>query len=149
MKTVFRTASLLCAVVVLAGLLGCSSGGGVPEVGKTLYSQLGGADGVTKLANQFGANIASNPTLNSLLDAAAIGNVQSGLKNDVMTLSGMTPPDATTLTSALQGKGLTSSSVDALTNSLKEAGAASGLDATLMSTLTSQVMGPVKKNLGL
>ncbi len=149
MKSILKMLPVLAVAMLLAGLVGCSSGGGATEVGKSLYSQLGGADGVTKLANQFGANIASNATINSMLDAAAIGDVKTGLTNDIMKVSGMTPPSATTLTSALQGKGLDATGVDALSNSLKEAGAAQGLNSGIMSALSSQVMGPLKKNLGL
>jgi hypothetical protein len=37
---------------------------------------------VAKLADQFGAH-RSNPTLNGVLDAAAIGDVGTGLTNDI------------------------------------------------------------------
>ena len=149
MKSICKFASLFGIAVLLAGLVGCSSGGGAAEVGKSLYAQLGRADGVAKLANQFGVNIASNPALNSILDAPAIGNVQTGLTNDIIKVSGMTPPNGTTLASALQGKGLDKNGFDALSKCLTDAGTAQGLDSAVVGTLTSKVMGPAKKSLGL
>jgi hypothetical protein len=147
MRTLRRIIPLGAVALLLAGLIGCSSGGGATEVGKTLYSQLGGADGVTKLANQFGANIASNPTLNSMLDATVIGNVKTGFTNDVMKASGLTPSSATTMASALAGKGLDATGINALGNSLKEAGASVGLNSATMNSLTSAVISPLSKSL--
>src|SRR5712672_2624083 len=53
MKTTLRLIALCATVAVLAVSLGCSSSGGAKAVGSTLYSQVGGADGCEKLANQF------------------------------------------------------------------------------------------------
>jgi hypothetical protein len=145
MRTLRRIIPLSAAVLLLAGLIGCSSGGGATEVSKSIYQQLGGADGVTRLANQFGANIASNPTLNQMLDAVAIGNVKTGFTNDVMKASGLTPSSATTMASALAGKGLDATGINALSNSLKEAGASLGLDSATMNSLASTVIQPLSK----
>jgi hypothetical protein len=145
MRTRLGIITLGAVVLSLVGLIGCSSSGGATEV-KGLYLQLGGADGVTRLANQFGANIASNPTLNQMLDAVAIGNVKTGFTNDVITASGMTPTSATTMASALAGKGLDASGFNALSNSLKEAGASLGLDPSLMNSVASKVIQPLSKN---
>lgn len=143
-------ATLLSVLLILPLVNGCSSNDNAPStaaaVGGTLYQQLGGADGVTKLANQFGANIASNPTLNQILDSVVIGQITNGFTNDVMKASGMAPNGAETLASALSGKGLNSSHVTALTNSLKEAGAAVGVNPTLMGTVASTVVEPAVKS---
>ena len=157
MRTLLKGVSTCAVVVMLAGVVGCSSGGGATEaasgsaadVGKSLYAQLGSADGVAKLADQFGANIASNPTLNALSDSVAVGEVKTGLTNDIIKASAMTPPSGTTLTSALQGKGLDASGFDALSKCLTDAGTAQGLSSEVMDTLTSLVMEPARKSLGL
>ena len=160
MRTLLKGTSLFAVIVLLAGLVGCSSGGGTTEaasgttagagstaaaVGKTLYTQLGGAAGVTQLANQFGANIASNPTINSILDAVAIGDVKTGLTNDIMTASGMKPSSATTIASALEGKNLGADGLAAVSNSLTEAGKSMNLDAATMSSL-SELLKPLSKS---
>jgi truncated hemoglobin YjbI len=136
MKSILKFASLFGVAVLLASLVGCSSGGGTAEVGKSLYAQLGRADGVAKLANQFGANIASNPTLNAILDAVAIGDVKTGLTNDIIKASAMTPPSSTTLESALAGKNIGSAGLAALSNCLTEAGKSMNLDAATISSLS-------------
>jgi hypothetical protein len=125
---------------------GCSSGGGnTAAVSTSLYSSLGGADGVTKLANQFGANIASNPALNSILGAVAIGDAKTGLTNDIMAASKMTPPSATTLESALAGKNIGEDGLASLSNCLTEAGKSMNLDAATMSSL-SELLKPLSKS---
>ena len=138
MKTLLRVVSLGAVVAIMFASQGCSSGGGntATAVSKSLYSGLGGASGVTQLANQFGANIASNPTLNAILDAAVIGDVKTGLTNDIMTASKMTPPSATTLESALADKNIGSDGLAALSNCLTEAGKSMKLDSATMSSLS-------------
>lgn len=149
MKSLLRAIPLF-TLCLLAFLGGCSSNDNAPStaaaVGASMYQQLGGADGVTKLANQFGANIASNPQLNQILDAVAIGAIQSGFTNDVMKASGMAPSTTETLAGALSGKGLNTSHVTALSNSLREAGASLGLNPTLMSNLASTVIEPAARS---
>lgn len=149
MKVILKVVPLSAVVAMMVSLLGCSSGGGntatAAAAGKTLYAQLGRADGVTKLANQFGANIASNPTLNSILDAAVIGDIKTGLTNDIVKASGMTPSNSTTLESALAGKNLDAEGLAALSNSLTDAGKSMKLDASTMSSL-SALLKPLSKS---
>ena len=147
MKSMRNFASLFGVAVLLASLAACSSGGGAAEV-KSLYSQLGRADGVAKLANQFGANIESNPTLNAVLDAAVIGDVKTGLTNDIIKASAMTPPNTTTLESALAGKNIGSDGLAALSNCLTEAGKSMNLDSSTMSSL-SALLKPLSKSKGM
>lgn len=144
MKTLLKAVPLLAIVAMMVSLLGCSSGGGASEVGPSLYAQLGRADGVAKLADQFGANIASNPTLNSILDAAAIGDIKTGLTNDIIKASGMNPPNSITLESALAGKNIGAEGLAALSNSLTDAGKSMSLDASTMSAL-SELLKPLSK----
>ena len=148
MKALLRAIPLF--TLCLLAVLGCSSNDNAPStaaaVGSSLYQQLGGADGVTKLANQFGANIASNPTLNQILDTVAIGAIQNGFTNDVMKASGMSPGTTETLAGALSGKGLNESHVTALSNSLREAGASLGLNPSIMSTVASTVVEPAARS---
>ena len=147
MKSMRNFASLFGVAVLLASLIGCSSGGGAAEV-KSLYSQLGRANGVAKLANQFGANIESNPTLNAVLDAAVIGDVKTGLTNDIIKASAMTPPNTTTLESALAGKNIGSDGLAALSSCLTEAGKSMNLDSSTMSSL-SALLKPLSKSKGM
>lgn len=154
MKSILKAVALMTTVLSLCALIGCSWGGGAAEtagssavpVVQTLYAQLGGADGVTMLANQFGTNIAVNPSLNSMLDVTAIADIRSGLINDIMRVSGMAPANAITLESALTNKGLDANGLTALSNSLAEAGRSLGLDAVVMNWLNSSVMAPVSKS---
>ena len=147
MKLLLKVVPLSAVVAMMVSLLGCSSGGGntATAIGQTLYAQLGRADGVTKLANQFGANIASNPALNSILDAVAIGDIKTGLTNDIIKASGMTAPSGTTLESALAGKNIGAEGLAALSSSLTEAGKSMNLDASTMSSLTG-LLKPLSKS---
>jgi len=145
MKSLLRIGAVSAIIVMLAVLAGCSSGGGTAEMGKTLYASLGRADGVAKLANQFGANIAANPMLNSMLDAAVIGDIKTGLTNDIIKVSGMTPPNKITMESALAGKNLGSEGFDALSSCLTDAGDSMSLDSTTMDSL-SALLKPLSKS---
>ncbi|HEU4928580.1 MAG TPA: hypothetical protein VFU38_02020 [Candidatus Krumholzibacteria bacterium] len=140
----------LFALFLFAALNGCSTNDTAPnttaEVGQSLYQQLGGADGVTRLANQWGANIAGNSTLNQILDSVVIGEIQTGFTNDVMKASGMVPGTTTTLASALSGKGLNEMHINALSNTLREAGASLGINPTVMSTAASTVVEPAARS---
>lgn len=136
MKSLLRIGAVSAIVVMVAALAGCSSGGGAAEV-KSLYASLGRADGVAKLANQFGANIASNPTLNSILDAAMIEDVKTGLTNDIIKASAMTPPNNITMESALAGKNLGGDGLAALSSCLTDAGDSMSLDSTTMASLSA------------
>jgi len=145
MKTTLRFIALFATVAMLAVSLGCSNSGGAKEVGSTLYQQVGGADGCTKLANQFGANIAANPALNQVIDATVISALQSGLTNDIMRASNMQPASSGSLESALEGKTLDSNAVAGLSNALTEAGTALNLGKDTMSSLTG-LLKPVAKS---
>ena len=137
MKSLTRLACLILSVSLVASLWSCSNSGGAKEIGSTLYQQVGGSSGLTSLANQFGANISANPQLTSMLDAVAISALKSGLTNDVMKASGMTPNGSETLAGALQGKSLDASSFNSLSNALTEAGSSVGLDSGTVSSLTA------------
>jgi hypothetical protein len=122
MKTLLRIGAVPALVVVLAALAGCSSGGGASEIAPTLYAQLGRADGVAKLANQFGANIESATTLNALSDSVAIGDVKTGLTNDIIKASAMTPPKINAHERAARQGSRRQRRFDALSKCLTDAG---------------------------
>ncbi len=153
MKALFKIVPLCVVVVALVAMLGCSSGGGntatATAVGKTLYQSLGGANGVTQLANMFGANIASNATLNSLVDAAVIGNLKTGLTNDIMKASNMAPSSNMTMESALAGKNIGAEGLAALSSSLTDAGKSMNLDPTTLSSLSGLIKPLSKSVLGM
>src|SRR5262245_37141132 len=74
------------------------------NAGLGLFNQLGGLQGVTQLASQFGVNLAANPAVAKFLDAASITQAKNGLVNDIAKASGMAPPNGTdTLLGALSG----------------------------------------------
>jgi len=101
-----------------------------------LYQQVGGADGCSKLANQFGANIKSNPALNQIIDATVVAALQSGLTNDIMRASNMQPASDASLEGALRGQTLDANAVEGLSNALTEAGTALNLGKDTVSSLT-------------
>jgi len=136
MKTTLRFIALVATVAMLAVSLGCSHSGGAKEVGSTLYQQVGGADGCSKLANQFGANIKSNPALNQIIDATVVAALQSGLTNDIMRASNMQPTSDASLEGALRGQTLDANAVEGLSNALTEAGTALNLGKDTVSSLT-------------
>ena len=145
MKTTLRFIALFATVAILAASLGCSNSGGAKAVGSTLYQQVGGADGCSKLANQFGANLKSNPALNSVIDATVVTALQSGLTNDIMRASNMQPTGSESLASALEGKTLDANAVAGISNALTEAGTALHLGKDTMSSLTG-LLKPVSKS---
>ena len=149
MKSLTRFACLIISVALVAGLWSCSNSGGAKEVGSTLYQQVGGSSGLASLANQFGANISANPQLTSVIDAVTISALKSGLTNDVMKASGMTPSGTETMASALQGKALDASGFNSLSNALAEAGSAVGLDSGTISSLTALLKPAGQSMLGL
>jgi len=146
MKTTLRLIALCATVAVLAVSLGCSSSGGAKAVGSTLYSQVGGADGCEKLANQFGANIQANPALNSVIDAGVVTALQSGLTNDIMRASGMKPSSDMSLEDAVEGQKLDANGVAGISNALTQAGAQLKLPKETMSSLTP-LLKPMSKSL--
>ena len=119
------------------------------SAGASLVNQLGGMSTVTQLADAFGVNIAGNPQLSKLFDAAAITQVKDGLVNEVAKASGMTAPKGpVSLLSALSGKGLDATGVDALTSALSSAGDTIHLGSTqkaavmaLVSPILNQALG--------
>jgi hypothetical protein len=142
-----RLIPLFAIGLAFTNLLGCSSGGGntATATDMPLYRQLGRADGAAKLADLFGANIASNPLLNSTLDATTIESVKTGLTNDIIKVSGMTPPSSTTLESALAGKNLGEEGLTALSSCLTAAGTSMNLGAATIESL-SALLKPLSKS---
>ena len=149
MKTTLRLIALLATVALLAVSLGCGSSGGAKAVGSTLYTQVGGADGCTKLANQFGANIKSNAALNSVIDAGVVTALQSGLTNDIMRASNMKPASDASLESALKGQKLDANAAAGLSNALTEAGTALNLGKDTVSSLTGLLKPAAMKAMGM
>jgi len=149
MKTTLRLIALCTTVAILAVSLGCSNSGGAKAVGSTLYQQVGGADGCTKLASQFGANIKSNPALNSVIDAGVMTALQSGLTNDIMRASNMQPTGDASLQNALKGQKLDANAVAGLTNALTEAGTALNLKKDTVSSLTGLLKPATQSLLGM
>lgn len=87
-----------------------------------LYNQLGGLQGVTQLADAFGANLSKNPVVSKLLDAASITQAKNGLVNEIAKASGMAAPiPGADLMGALSGKGLDAAGIGAVTSSLASA----------------------------
>ena len=148
MKTTLRLIALFATVAVLAVSLGCSNSGGAKAVGATLYQQVGGADGCEKLASQFGANIKANPAINSVIDTGVITALQSGLTNDIMRASNMSPTSGASLESALKGQKLDANAVAGLSNALTEAGTALNLGKDTVGSLTG-LLKPATKMLGM
>jgi hypothetical protein len=149
MKSPTRFGQLLLSVALVASLWSCSNSGGAKEVGSTLYQQVGGSSGLANLANQFGANISANPQLTAVIDAVTLSALKSGLTNDVMKASGMQPAGPETLASALQGKSLDASGLNALSNALAEAGSSVGLDSGTISSLTALLKPAGQSMMGL
>ena len=149
MKTTLRFIALFATVAMLAASVGCSNSGGAKAVGSTLYQQVGGADGCSKLANQFGANIKSNPALNSVIDATVVTALQSGLTNDIMRASNMAPASDASLENALKGQTLDANAVAGLSNALTEAGTALNLGKDTVSSLTGLLKPAAKSALGM
>jgi hypothetical protein len=141
------TAIALCAFLLLNG---CSSNQTQPnttaEDAQSLYQQLGGAEGVARLADQWGMSIARHSELNMILDSAATDDVEAGFTNDVMKASGMIPGTTATLANALAGKGLTEMHVAALSATLREAGALLGINAGVMSTVAATIVEPAARS---
>jgi truncated hemoglobin YjbI len=113
---------------------------------KSLMDQLGGMSGATKLAEDFGKNIAANPTLSSSLNADDVKNAENGLVNDIAKASGMAANGDMTLLSALSGKGLTADGVTEVTNALSSAASAMKLSPATTTALMG-IMDPVAKSL--
>lgn len=138
----------LFALLLLPVMNGCAGKEPAPDTtaeGQSLYQQLGGAEGVTRLADQWGFSIARHSELNQIFDSAATAAVQAGFTHDVMGASGVAPRTTPTLESAFTGRGLTDMHVAALSATLREAGALLGLNPTLMSTVASTIVEPAAR----
>lgn len=140
----------LCLVIPFAG---CSSKSETTAAGAAssqlagLYSSLGGAEGVSALANTFGAKMALNPNITKFLDPTAISGVQNGLVNSLSSLAGIAPPAGSIdLLTSLSGKGLNKEAVDGVNGALLDAGKERGLGDKEMQGLKA-VMDPVNAKL--
>jgi len=133
-----RVAGGLLLVAALVSLAGCSKSAsntmsesgaasatgaaGMAAAGMNLFNQLGGIQGVTSLASQFGVNLAANPVVAKFLDAASITQAQNGLVNEIAKVSGVAAPNpGADLLGALSGKGLDSAAINGVTQALSQA----------------------------
>ena len=155
-----RVATFLAVLVILAG---CNKSGTKTEastdvagsasstaaaMGQTLLDQLGGMEGAVKLADAFGANLAANSTLSSLLNADAITGAKQGLVNEIAKASNTPEPYAgASLAGALSGKGLTHDSVKAVVDALDDAADSMHLSSATKSSLMG-LMAPISKPQG-
>ena len=138
MKTMLRLFLMLATVATLVVHLGCSNSGGADAVGKTLSEQVGGEDGVTQLANEFGASLLANPELSQLLDADAIENARTGLANDIKKASNMSAGEMS-LDSALKDKGLNSDTLAGVNNAIVQAAKTMNLSQETTDSLTKLI----------
>ena len=129
---------MLATVATLVVQLGCSNSGGADAVGKTLYDEVGGEDGVTKLANEFGASLQANPELSVLLTAEAIENAKAGLANDIKRASNMDAGDMS-LDSALKDQKLDNNTLAGVNNAIVQAAKAMNLSQDTTDELTKLV----------
>ena len=113
---------------------------------QTLMQQLGGVDGVNKLADSFAGNLSKNPAVTKYLNPDAIAGVSKGLVNEVAKASGMAAPNpGADLTQALMGKGLDASAMNAVTSSLASAADQVKVPASSKASLLG-LMDPVSKS---
>lgn len=149
-------------LVLLVVLVGCSSSGTGTEtstdvtgsassaaatMGQSLMDQVGGVSGANKLADAFGANLASNTTLSAALNTDAINGAKQGLVNEIAKASGTAEPYAgASLLGSLSGKGLTADSVSAITSALSSAADSMNLPPATKTSLLA-IMEPVSKAL--
>jgi hypothetical protein len=119
---------ILAALSVLSCTKSATTGGAASSsasmmsTGMNLVNALGGMDGVTKLADAFGLNLAANPITSKLLDAATIAQTKLGLVNEIAKASGMAVPNpGVDLVSTLSGKGIDASAASAMTSALSSA----------------------------
>ena len=146
-------------VAVLVAASGCASKnatstavGGVNPTALVsaagLYNSLGGASGVSQLANAFGAKLALDPNVTKFLDAAAIDAAKGGLQNTLAALAGQSVPSGSKdLLGALSGKGLDAKALNGVSQALVGAGKDMKLSADQMTALQS-VMTPIAQALG-
>lgn len=148
MKPLLHAISI-CSLLALPVLSGCTSNDNGPDTTpdmQSLYDRLGGSEGVARLAEQWGASIARNSGLNEELDSGDVEQMKAGLANDIMRSSGMTPTTTETLGTALADEDLDEEDVNALSNTIREAGASLGVDAVVMNTVASTIVEPAARN---
>jgi truncated hemoglobin YjbI len=138
MKTTLRLVLMLATVATLAVQIGCSNSGGSSEVGQTLYQQVGGEEGVTKLAEQFGASLKANPELSALLTPEAIENAKAGLTNDIKKASNMSAGDMS-LDSALKDQKLDNNTLAGVNNAIVQAAKSMSLNQDTTDALTKLI----------
>ena len=138
MKTMLRPFLMLATVATLVVQIGCSNSGGASAVDKTLYEQVGGEEGVTKLANQFGTSLQANPDLSQLLNAEAIENAKTGLTNDIKRASDM-GAGGMSLESALKDQGLKDNTLAGVNNAIVQAAKAMNLNQATTDSLTKLI----------
>jgi hypothetical protein len=149
-----RAVLVLAVAIAPVAMNGCASknaaSGGAPPMGATatsLFTSLGGSNGVMNLANTFGVNLKANPAVTKFLDDAAIGGVTTGLYNTIANAGGIKLPEGSTdLMGALSGKGLDAAAVTGVSQSLMSAGSSLKLSAEQMTAL-SALIEPVTKSL--
>jgi len=99
-----------------------STSAGMVQSGMNIVNQLGGIDGVTKLANAFGLRMSASPILSKIFNAAEITATKLGLVNEIAKASGMAPPNpGADLVSTLSGKALDATAVNELNSALSAA----------------------------
>jgi len=138
MKTMLRLFLMLATVATLVVQLGCSNSGGASAVAKTLYEQVGGEEGVTKLVNQFGTSLQANPDLSKVLNAEAIENAKTGLTNDIKKASNMSA-GSMSLDSALKDQKLDADTLVGVNNAIVQAAKALNLNQETTDSLTKLI----------
>jgi hypothetical protein len=139
----FRLFLMLATVATLVVQLGCSNSGGASAVEETpadntLYDQLGGEDGVTRFASQFGTSLQANPDLSQLLTPEAIENAKTGLANDIKKASNM-GAGGMTLESALKDQGLNDDTLAGVNNAIVQAAKTMNLNQKTTDSLTDLI----------
>ncbi len=138
MKTMLRPFLMLATVATLVVQIGCSNSGGASAVDKTLYEQVGGEEGVTKLVNQFGTSLQANPDLSKILTPEAIENAKTGLANDIKRASNM-GAGGMSLDSALKDQKLDSDTLADVNNAIVQAAKSMSLNQATTDSLTKLI----------
>jgi truncated hemoglobin YjbI len=138
MKTMLRLFLMLAIVGTLLVQLGCSNSGGADAVGPTLYEQVGGEDGVTRFADEFGTSLQANPELSQLLTPEAIENAKAGLTNDIKKASNMSAGDMS-LDGALKDQKLDNNTLAGVNNAIVQAAKSMNLSQETTDSLTKLI----------
>jgi|SRR5882672_7570017 len=153
-QLMMRTVLVLVVALAPIAMNGCASknaasagAASMAAASSSLFTSLGGSNGVMNLANSFGAHLKADPAVTKFLDSAMIGDVQTGLYNSIASLGGVKLPEGSaSLMSALSGKGLDTAAVNGVNSSLTKAASDLKLPAEQVTALTS-LMAPVTKSL--